>query len=70
MSDSYEKTRGFRTFNIIDDFNREVSGTDIAIRLSTGRITRYLDKLAQFHGYPLKIRLDKGAEFTTNRFTS
>ena len=29
-----------------------------------------LDRLAQYHGYPLKIRVDNGAEFTANRFTS
>jgi len=26
--------------------------------------------LAQYHDYPLKIRVDNGAEFTVNRFTS
>ena len=40
------------------------------VSLSAGKITRYLDRLAQYHGYPLKIRVDNGAEFTANRFTS
>ena len=40
------------------------------VSLSAGKITRYLDRLAQYHGYPLKIQVDNGAEFTANRFTS
>jgi putative transposase len=56
MSDSSCNQRRFRTFNVIDDFNREALGIDIAVSLPAGRITRYLDKLAEYHGYPLKIR--------------
>ena len=70
MSDSSQNHRRFRTFNVIADFNREALGIDIAVSLSAGRITRYLDRLAQYHGYPLKIRVDNGTEFTSNRFTS
>ncbi|WP_255307108.1 integrase catalytic domain-containing protein [Gilliamella sp. Bif1-4] len=36
--------------------------------LPAGRITRYLDKLAEYHGYPLKIRVDNGPEFTGKTF--
>ena len=43
---------------------------DIADSLSADKITRYLDRLTHYHGYPLKIRVDNGAEFTANRFTS
>ena len=70
MSDSSENHRRFRTFKVIDDFNREALGIDTAVSLSAGRISHYLDKVAQYHGYPLKIRVDNGAEFTANRFTS
>ena len=41
MSDSSQNHRRFRTFNVIDDFNREALGIDIAVSLSAGRITRY-----------------------------
>ena len=54
MCDSSRNQRRFRTFNVIDDFNREALGIDIAVSLPAGRITRYLDKLAEYHGYPLK----------------
>ena len=55
MSDRSENHRRLRTFNVIDDFNREALGIDIAVSLSVGRITWYLDRLAQYHcNYPLK----------------
>jgi transposase InsO family protein len=68
MSDSSRNQRRFRTFNAIDDFNREALGIDIAVSLPAGRITRYLDKLAEYHGYPLKMRVDNGPEFTGKAF--
>ncbi|WP_100153988.1 IS3 family transposase [Snodgrassella alvi] len=68
MSDSSRNQQRFRTFNVIDDFNREALGIDIAVSLPAGRITRYLDKLAEYHGYPLKIRVDNGPEFTGKTF--
>jgi putative transposase len=58
MSDSSRHQRRFRTFNVIDDFNCEALDIDIAVSLPAGRITRYLDKLAEYHGYSLKIRVD------------
>ncbi|WP_081303537.1 IS3 family transposase [Gilliamella sp. WF3-4] len=70
MSDSSRNQRRFRTFNVIDDFNRDALGIDIAVSLPAGRITRYLDKLAEYHGYPLKIRVDNGPEFTGKTFTN
>jgi len=64
MSDRSRNQRRFRTSNVIDDFNREALGINIAVNLSAGRITRYLDNLAEYHGYPLKIREDNETEFT------
>ncbi|MEM8594682.1 MAG: DDE-type integrase/transposase/recombinase, partial [Pseudomonadota bacterium] len=68
MSDSlYHKVR-FRTFNVIDDFNREVLGIDIETGMPSSRVTRYLDRLAAWHGYPDKVRVDNGPEFTSYEF--
>jgi putative transposase len=64
MSDSSRNQRRFRTFNVINDFNREALGIDIAVSLPAGRVTRYLDKLAEYHGHPLKLRVDNEPEFT------
>jgi putative transposase len=68
MSDSSRHQHRFRAFNVIDDFNRVALDIDIAVRLPAGRVTRYLDKLAEYHGYPLKIRVDNGSEFTGKTF--
>ncbi|MCO6538313.1 MAG: hypothetical protein J6569_04955 [Gilliamella sp.] len=54
-SDSSQNQCCFRKFNLIDGFSRAALGIDIMLSLLTGRITRYLDKLAQYHCYSLKI---------------
>ncbi|WP_155266520.1 integrase core domain-containing protein [Snodgrassella communis] len=63
MRDSSRNQRRFRIFNVIDDFNREALGMDIAVSLPAGRVTRYLDNLTEYHGYPLTIRVVNGPEF-------
>lgn len=68
MSDALESKRKFRTFNVIDDFNREVLGIDVAISIASVRVTRYLDGIALKHGYPERIRVDNGSEFTSHKF--
>jgi len=45
MSDSLHNNVRFRTFNVIDDFNREVLGIDIGTGMPAARVTRYLDQL-------------------------
>jgi putative transposase len=42
----------------------------MVVSLPAGRMSRYLDKLAEYLGYPLKIRVDNGAEFTGRIFTN
>lgn len=58
MSDALTNGRKFRTFNVIDDYNRE--GLDIVIDFSlTGkRIARELERITAIRGYPEYIRLD------------
>jgi putative transposase len=38
------------------------------VSLPAGRMSRYVDKLAEYYGYPLKIRMDNAAEFTGKTF--
>jgi putative transposase len=70
LRDNSRHQRRFRTFNVIDDFNREALGIDMMDSFPAGRMRRYLVKLAKYHGYPLKIRVDNGVEFTGNKFTN
>ena len=69
MSDQLHNKVRYRTFNIIDDFNRQLLGIDIATSIPSLRVIRYLDRLAEWHGYPEKIRVDNGSEFTSSVFT-
>ena len=63
MSDSLENGRSFRTFNVLDDFNREALWIEIDLSLPAARVTRVLDMLAVWRGYPAQIRVDNGPEF-------
>lgn len=63
MSDSLMTSRRFRTFNIVDDFNREALAIEIDLNLPAPRVIRVLDRVIAERGYPEKIRLDNGPEF-------
>lgn len=65
MSDALWSGRRFRTFNVVDDFNREVLTIDIDINLQARRIIRALDRIALWRGYPAKLRVDNGPELTS-----
>jgi putative transposase len=68
MSDALLNGRRFRTFNVIDDFNREVLAIEVDTSLPAQRVTRVLDQIAAWRGYPQRVRVDNGPEFTSNPF--
>ncbi len=68
MSDSLVSGRKFRTFNVLDDFNREVLAIEIAVSLPAVRIIRVLDQIISWRGKPARIRMDNGPEFISNVF--
>lgn len=63
MSDSLLSGRTFRTFNVIDDFNREALWIEVDTSLPAQRVQRVLDALARERGYPQRVRSDNGPEF-------
>lgn len=63
MSDALLAGRRFRTFNVIDDHNREVLAIEVDFSLPSIRVLRVLDQIAAVHGYPMQIRMDNGPEF-------
>lgn len=63
MSDALMSGRRFRTFNVIDDYNREALDIIVDISISSLRVIRVLDQIAQSRGFPERIRLDNGPEF-------
>ena len=63
MSDALVSGRAFRTFNVIDDFNRELLWIEVDTSLPAERVIRVLDMIANWRGYPQQIRTDNGPEF-------
>ncbi|MDH3494130.1 MAG: IS3 family transposase [Acidobacteriota bacterium] len=66
MSDALTDSRRFRTFNLIDDFNREGLAIEIDFNLPAERVVRVLDRLLETRGVPQKLRMDNGPEFTSD----
>lgn len=66
MHDQLTDARSFRSLNIIDDFNREALGTSIDLSLPSERVIRELDRIIEWRGSPLSIRVDNGPEYISD----
>ncbi len=63
MSDALWDGRRYRTFNVVDDFNREALAIEVDLNLPAERVVRVLERIAASRGYPLKLRSDNCPEF-------
>lgn len=63
MHDALACGRRFRTFHVVDDFNREALSTEIDLNLPAPRVVRVLIRIAANRGYPVMLRMDNGPEF-------
>lgn len=63
MPDALACGRRFRTFNVIDDFNREVLHIEVDTSINSQRLVRVFEQLKSRHGLPQIIRSDNGPEF-------
>lgn len=66
MSDALTDGRKFRTFNLIDDFNREVLAVEADTSLPAKRVVRVLERVIWEKGKPESIRVDNGPEFISS----
>lgn len=62
MSDQLADGRSFRTLNVLDDFNREGLGIEVDISLPALRVVRTLERIIEWRGKPMSIRVDNGPE--------
>ena len=70
MSDALSCGRRFRTFNVVDDFNREVLHIEIDTSINSDRLVRVFEQLKRDHGLPQVVRTDNGPEFLGEAFTA
>lgn len=70
MSDALYYGVRFRTFNVIDDFNREALAIEIDTSLPSARLVRVFEQLKQERGLPDVLRTDNGPEFLGETFVN
>ena len=58
----------FRTFNVLDDYNREGLGIEVDFGLPSMRITRVLDQIIEWRGQPVTMWSDNGSEMRSAEF--
>ena len=63
MSNSLFCGRRFRTFNVVDDYNREALAIEVDLNLPSARVVRALERIVAWRGYPVKMRIDNEPEF-------
>lgn len=68
MHDALSSGTTFRTFNVLDDYNREGLGIEVDLSLPSQRITRALDQIIEWRGKPKVIRCDNGSEMCSGQF--
>jgi len=68
MSDALACGRRFRTFDIVEDFNREALHIEVDTSISSHRLVRIFEQLKADHALPQVLRTDNGPEFLGEAF--
>ena len=68
VSDALACGRRFRTFNVVDDFNREALHIEVDTSITSHRLVRIFEQLRRDHGLPQVLRTDNGPEFLGEAF--
>ncbi len=67
MHDRLEYGQTFRSFNVIDDFNREALSITIDTSIGSERVIRELEQVIAWRGKPQRLRVDNGPEFIAHK---
>jgi putative transposase len=70
MSDMLYTGKRFRTFNVMDNFNREVVHIEIDTSITGRRLIRVFDCLRLERGIPDVLRVYNGPEFLSGEFVA
>jgi putative transposase len=68
MQDRLADGRSMRTFNVLDDYNREGLGIEVDVSLPSARVIRALEQIIEWRGKPKVIRSDNGPEYLSHEF--
>lgn len=68
MHDRLADGRSLRTFNVLDDYNREGLGIEVDLSLPSKRVIRTLERIMEWRGKPNVIRSDNGPEYISHDF--
>lgn len=70
MADQIGDGQHLRTFNLIDDYNREGLGIEVDLSLPSSRVTRALDQIIEWLGKPAALRCDNVPEYISQTLVS
>jgi len=70
MLDALACGRSFRAFNLLDDFNRGAIHIEVDTSITSARLVRIFERIAQERPLPQVLRTDNGPEFLGEAFVS
>ena len=68
MEDRLVNGRKFRTFNVLDDYNREALSIEVDYSFPSEKVVKLMQQIIEWPVKPENIRSDNGTEFTAKAF--